>query len=299
MGISNWQPTMRAACWMSGALVSLLAMAVATRELSAHVSVFQILFFRSACGLLIIVPLVWRAGWRQVATARPGLHVLRNATHFLAQYGWVYGIAFIPMAEVFAIEFTVPVWTALLAAVLLGERLTAARLLAVALGLAGVFVIVRPGSGMIHPAALAVLLGAIAFALAYIMTKMLARTETPLCILFYMTLVQLPLGLAPALANWSSPPPHVWPWILVVGTMGLATHYCLARAMALADATVVVPLDFLRLPLIAVVGAVFYGEAIEPLLFLGAGMILAGNLYSILAERRRPAMPRAARDGSH
>lgn len=272
---------------MSGALFSLVAMAVATRHLSAELSVFQILFFRSACGLIIILPLISRSGWGQVRTARLGTHALRNASHFAAQYGWVYGIAFISMAEVFAIEFTVPVWTAILAAVILGERLTAARMLAVALGLAGVLLIVRPGSGMVHPAALAVLLGAVAFALAYIMTKKLSRTETPLCILFYMTVVQLALGLAPAAATWVSPSFESWPWIALVGSVGLTTHYCLARAMALADASVVVPMDFLRLPLIAVVGAVFYDEKIQPLLFLGAALILAGNLYSILAERRK------------
>ena len=193
----------------------------------------------------------------------------------------------IPMAQVFAIEFTVPVWTALLAAVILGERMTTARWASVVLGLAGVFIIVRPDTGSVDPASLAVLLGSMAFALCYIMTKKMAATTTPLCVLFYMTLIQLLLGVVPAALNWTTPGIALLPAILLAGTMGLMTHYCLARAMALADATVVVPLDFLRLPLIALVGALFYDEPLQAMLFVGAALILCGNLFSLLVERRK------------
>ncbi|QAA95377.1 EamA family transporter [Pollutimonas thiosulfatoxidans] len=280
-------PVTRAAIWMSGALLSLAAMAVATRELSAYLSIFQILFFRSACGVLVISAILWRSGWRQIITPDPVSHLIRNIGHFGAQYAWIYGIIFIPMAEVFAIEFTAPVWTIFLAALILKEKITWPRGISVLTGLTGVYLIVQPGSAMVHPASLAVLVGAMAFALAYTMTKKLSRTDTALCILFYMSVIQLPLGAVTAALDWRPIDPACWPLILVVGIVGLTAHYCMAKAMQVADATIVVPMDFLRLPLIAVIGTVFYAETVKPSLFIGAALILGGNLFSIVMERRR------------
>jgi drug/metabolite transporter (DMT)-like permease len=279
-------PVTQAAVWMLGALVSLGAMAVATRELSAYLSISQILFFRSACGLLIISFLLWRTNWRQVVSPQLGSHFVRNLSHLCAQYAWIYGIIFIPMAEVFAIEFTAPVWTTLLAAIILKERITFPRVVSITLGLVGVLVIVRPGFAVVHHAALVVLVGAVCFAMAYTMTKKISSTDTPLCILFYMTAIQLPLTLVPSALDWQPVVQQAWPLILVVGVMALTAHYCMARAMKKADATIVVPMDFLRLPLIAAVGAMLYGEKVEIWVFLGAGLILVGNLFSIKMEKR-------------
>lgn len=288
MASAGMHPVTRAAAWMSGALVALAGMAVASRELAACLSVFQILFFRSACGLAVICLILWRSGWDQVRTTQPGGHIIRNASHFCAQYGWVYGMFYMPMAAVIAIEFTAPVWTILLAAVIVKERITPPRMVSVALGLAGVWLIVQPGSAAIHPAALAVLGSSVAFALTYVMTRKLMLTETPLCILFYMSAVQLAMAVVPSALDWRPIPLQALPWIAVVGLASLVAHYCLARAMKLADATIVVPLDFLRLPFIAMVGAWLYGETVQAALFIGAGLILSGNLYSVISEKKRP-----------
>jgi len=282
----NMHPVTRAAVWMCGALVSLAAMAVATRELSALISIPQILFFRSVCGLLIIGFILWRTNWRQIISPQLPSHFVRNTSHLLAQYCWIYGIIFIPMAEVFAIEFTAPVWTTLLAAVILKERITFPRLVSLFLGLLGIFLIVRPGIDAVHPAALVVLFGAVCFAMAYTMTKKISRTDTPLCILFYMTAIQLPLSFAPSLFYWDPVTSEAWPYILIIGTVSLAAHYCMARALQIADVAIVVPMDFLRLPLIAVVGALLYSERVEIWVFIGAALILTGNLFSIQMEKR-------------
>lgn len=282
-------PVTRAAAWMGGALLSLAAMAVASRELSSYLSVFQILFFRSACGLLVICLILSRTGWNQIRTEQLRNHVIRNVSHYGAQYGWVYGMFYIPMAAVIAIEFTAPVWTILLAAIILKEKITWPRTVSVTLGLVGVWLIVQPGNSTIHPASLAVLASSVAFALTYVMTKKLSPTETPLRILFYMNALQLGLGAVPSMFDWRSVPMEAVPWIAVVGAVSLVTHYCLTRAMRLADATIVVPLDFLRLPFIAMIGALFYGETVRTTLFIGGGLILAGNLFSIVRERQRSA----------
>jgi drug/metabolite transporter (DMT)-like permease len=276
-----------AALWMSGALASFMAMAIAGRELSAELSVLQIMAFRAGVCAAVLVAIMAATGWTPLRTARLGLHLGRNTIHFSATFGWFYGITVLPLAEVFAIEFTAPVWTALLAALFLGERLTAARLGAALLGFAGVLVILRPGLAVVQPASFAVLWAAIGYAATYVFTRHMAPTEKPMTILIYMNLVQLPLALAPALPGWVWPSLALWPWIAVVGLVGLTSHYCVARAFALADAALVAPMDFLRLPLVALVGWLAYEEAIDLWVAVGAAVILAGNWLNLRADTRR------------
>lgn len=291
-------PVARAAAWMVGALFSFLAMALAGRELSAGgLGTFQILFFRSLVGLVVIGLLAWRAAVTDAAgtapvwrTQRLGLHVLRNTAHFGGQFGWFFALGAIPLAEVFAIEFTVPIWTALLAAAFLGERLSRARLAALALGLAGVVTILRPGQGLVHPAALAALGGAMAYAVSHLQTKRLTTTESPLAVLFWMTLIQLPLGAVGAALQWQ--PLHAThaPALGVVGLSALAAHYCLTRALKLADVGLVLPMDYLRLPLVGLIGYLGYGERLDAWAVLGTLLILSGNALNLRAGSR--AAPR-------
>jgi len=281
-------PVVTATFWMMGALASFMAMALGGREMSgAGMGTFQILLIRSLVGLVIVSALLSRAGWGQISLRRIGLHIARNVSHFGGQYGWFYGIAMIPLAEVFAIEFTTPMWTAIIAPLLLRERMTRPRVIAIVFGLAGVLMILRPGVAVVQPAALAVLGAAACYAMSYVLTRKLASTESALAILFWMTLIQLPLALVPALSHWVAPPPAVWPWLLVVGVTGISAHYCMTRALRLADATVVVPMDFLRLPLAAFAGFLFYGEKLDWLVLAGAAVMLVGNLVNILGERAR------------
>lgn len=280
-------PVIRAALWTGGTLLSFVLMAVAGRELSKELGVFEILTMRSLIGLIVIGALLGRSNLRLLATKRAALHAMRNISHYVGQYGWFYGIAFIPLAEVFAIEFTSPVWTAILASLFLGERLTKPRITAIACGFAGVLLILRPGFAMIHIAVIAVLIGSLGYAVSHVLTKKLSLTEKPLTILFYMAVIQFPLGLVPASFNWVTPTAPMWPWLLAVGLTSLTAHYCITRAFLLADATVVVPLDFLRLPLAAVAGYLLYGESVESIVYLGAAMILFGNLFNIYSERAR------------
>ncbi len=272
---------------MGGAIASFLTMAIGARELSAELGTFQILFVRSVIGLLALAILLGRSGWHQLATANIGLHFARNIAHFAGQFSWFYAIAFIPLAAVFAIEITTPIWTAVFAVFFLGEKATGPRVTATVLGFAGVLLMLRPGATVVHPAAIVMLLGAIAFAVSITLTKKLSARDTPIAIVFYMALIQLPLSLLPAVAIWVDPAPHHWPWLLAVGLTSLTAHYCMVRALAVADATVVIPMDFLRLPLAALVGFFFYHELIEWFLFAGAILVLAGNLVNVRAEHRR------------
>jgi drug/metabolite transporter (DMT)-like permease len=271
---------------MGGALLSFSLMAVAVRELLDTMGTFEVLFFRASVSLLIVLAVLPRYGVAALRTGQIGLHATRNVLHFGGQAAWVYAIGVLPLATVFAIEFTMPVWTAVLATVLLGERLNQGRVVMLVLGLAGILIILRPGLAVVHPGAAATLAAAIAFASVMVATKRLSATDSPLAVLFYMSVMQMPLGLVTALPGWVAPTAADLPWIIVVGIAGFSSHYCLTRSFMLADATLVVPLDFLRLPLIAVVGALFYSEPIELFTMLGAAVIFAGIYYSLTRERR-------------
>jgi drug/metabolite transporter (DMT)-like permease len=277
---------LRGVLWMGGAVLSFSTMAVAARELLAHMEPFQILFVRSLVMMAIVLVIVAQATDAVTATRRLPLHVFRNVIHLGGQYCWVFAIGALPLATVFAIEFTMPVWTAILAALILKERLTRNRIVMLVLGLAGVLIILRPGFGLFHPAALVALAASLLYAGNMIATKQLSSTDSPLAVLFWMSVVQTPLSLLAALPGWVSPPISQLPWMILIGVGSYTAHYCLTRAFKLADATVAVPVDFVRLPLIAVVGALFYDEAFDPLIIAGAAVIFAGTYYSLSRERR-------------
>lgn len=286
--------TLRGALWMSGAVLSFCAMAIAARQLLKHLGTFEILFFRTGVALLIVLAFALRTGIATLRTRRFGLHLWRNGVHLGGQASWVYAIGALPLATVFAIEFTSPIWTAVLAVLFLGERMNAGRAVMLVLGLAGVLVILRPGLGAFQPAALVMLFGSLCFAVQFIGTKQLSATESPMAVLFWMSVIQTPVCLAAALPGWIAPSAADLPWIVAIGIGSFTAHYCMTRAMKLADAMVVVPVDYFRLPLIAVVGAVFYAEPFDPMVFLGAGMIFAGVWYSLAREHRRVDAPQAS-----
>jgi drug/metabolite transporter (DMT)-like permease len=283
---------LRGALWMGGALLSFSLMAVAVRELLRTMGSFEILFLRSLVSFVLVLAVLPRFGPGALRTRHFGLHIVRNLLHFGGQYAWVYAIAMLPLATVFAIEFTMPVWAALLAMLILGERLNQGRIVMLVLGLAGILIILRPGFGMVQPAALVMLAGSFAYASVMIATKRLSENDSALAILFYMSAIQLPLAFVPALPGWVAPALTDLPWVLAVGGAGLSAHYCMTRAVRIADAMVVVPVDFLRLPLIAVVGMLFYGEPLELSIMLGAAVIFAGTYYSIRRESIGRAAPR-------
>jgi drug/metabolite transporter (DMT)-like permease len=272
---------------MLGAVLSFAAMAIAVRELQRHMGSFEIVLLRSIVMLALALGFVARAGIATLRTRRIHLHFGRNLIHLLGQVLWVYSIGALTLATVFAIEFTMPVWTALLAALFLHERLTPPRLVQLALGLAGVLIILRPGGGEFHPAAVAMILGSLCYASSFIFTKRLSSTDSALAILFWMSVIQTPISLALAIPQWVAPQGADVPWIIGVGIGAFFAHYCMTRSMMLVDATVAVPIDFIRLPLIAVVGAVFYDERCDPMVIVGAAVIFAGTYYSLSRETAR------------
>ena len=275
--------------WMLGAICSFATLALAGRALAGELDAFQIMLYRSVISLLVVVGLLahggsGETGFGQLRTSVPTLHLGRNLVHYVGQYSWFYALPLLPLAQITALEFSAPVWTILLAAAVLGERLTARRGLAVLLGFGGILVILRPGAVPVEPAALVVLGAAFCYAVVFVVTKRMTATETPLAILFYMFLIQSVVGLGPALPGFVAPPVEDWPWVFAVGVSGLAAHYCLTRAFMAAEAGVVAPVDFLRLPLLGAVGWLLYGEGVDGWLIAGAGLIVAGVWINVRAS---------------
>jgi drug/metabolite transporter (DMT)-like permease len=284
--------TIRATLWMLGAIFSFTAMAVAGRELGADFDTFEIMMYRSAFGLAIVLVVASFARTTgQIRTGKLGLHAIRNLVHFTGQNLWFYAVTVIPLAQVFALEFTTPLWVIVLSPFLLGERLTRIRSIAALMGFAGILIVARPSVEGLNGGMLAAASCAIFFALTFITTKRLTRTETITAIMFYLTAMQLVFGLIAAGYDGDIALPGALdvPWLVLVGACGLLAHFCIANALSIAPATIVAPVDFARLPIIAIIGWLAYAEALDVWVFVGALVIFAGNYLNIWTETRKSA----------
>jgi drug/metabolite transporter (DMT)-like permease len=291
--MAETQSTLKAALWMGGSIASFLTMTVAGRAVLPGLDVFQLMEMRSVIGWFILLPLVLASGgFAAMRTRRPLQHIGRNVVHYGGQFAWLQALTMIPLAQLISIEFTTPIWGALLAVLFLGERMSARKVAAIMLGLVGVLVIVRPGATAINPGHLIMLAGAVGFGISVVMVKSLTRTDSVVAIIFWMLIIQSVIGLVPAIAVWRTPTAEMWPWILLVSFTGMSSHFCMARALTYAEATVVMPMDFLRLPLSALIGFLLYSEGIDAFTAIGAAMILAGNLFNL--QRRRAREPEVA-----
>jgi drug/metabolite transporter (DMT)-like permease len=280
--------------WMLGSLVSFAGVALSVRGLQNAMTVFEMLAIRNLGGIAILIAMTILApGPDQVVRmTRPMVHLLRNFAHFGGQALWAWGVTVLPLAMVFAIEFTTPAWVAVFAVLFLKERMTPARSLAIALGFAGVAIILRPGLDAFRPEALAVVLAAVCFGIQIVATKKLTGSNSTWTILLWMNLLQLPMNMAANLIAGHSPwivgslSWDIWLPALGIAVTGFLAHYCLTNAFRHGDATLVVPIDFLRVPLIALIGWMFYGETPELAVLIGAVVVIGGVAVGLVTEAR-------------
>lgn len=277
----------RAALWMIGSIISFSLMAISGREAGQVIETAELLTWRGVIGLMVIVAILAVTGrFAEVRTRRMPLHLVRNVGHFFGQYCWYYAVTIIPLAQLFALEFTSPIWVALFAPFLLGERFSWIKALAIIVSFIGVLMVVRVwaegfasefSGGQIWG-----LMGALGFAVNMVSTKRLTSTETTLCILFWLVVLQTPMALIVAGELPMIPPDTwIWFWVIVLSLAGLCAHFCLAQAFRYADATIVTPMDFARLPVIAIVGAVAYAEPLLWNVLAGGALIFLGNYINV------------------
>ena len=282
--------TIKAAYWMIGAMFSFIMMAISGRELGGDLNTFEIMTYRSLIGIMIVLFfIIYNKSYFEINIKRLKLHFIRNIFHFTGQNLWFFAVIYIPLSQVFAFEFTVPIWMAVLAPIFLKEKLTFVRFLTVFIGFVGILTIARPNFSSFDPALIAAALCAIGFAVANITTKKLTRTDSITCILFWLTVMQFIFGILCAGIDGQIDYPKGVEliWIIIVGICGLGAHFCLTRALELAPALIVSPLEFLRLPFIAIIGYFVYNESLEMFVFFGAILVLLANLINIRAENKQ------------
>jgi drug/metabolite transporter (DMT)-like permease len=283
------QNPVQAAFWMIGAIVSFSSMAVAGRAIAAELDTFELMMYRSFIGLAIVLTVASFAGTLQQITARHfGLHLIRNIGHFTGQNFWFFAITAIPLAQVFALEFTAPLWATLLAVFVLSERITGFRAVTLLIGFIGILIVTRPWIEPLGWGLIAGALAAVGFAISAVYTRLLSRSVSITAILFWLTAMQSVFGLATAGfdGDIAIPTSGMWPWVTLVAIAGLVAHFCLTRALSLAPAAVVMPVDFARLPVIALIGVWLYGESLDPMVLIGAVVIFGANYLNIWREAR-------------
>ena len=281
--------SLRAGIWMTGAMLSFTLMAISGRSLADKLDTFEIMTYRSLIGIVIVLAVAFYAGtWRQFSTQRLGLHLVRNLFHFAGQNLWFFALIYVPLSQMFVFEFSSPLWVAIFAPLILSERLPLTRFFAAAIGFFGILVVVRPDFSNLPPELIAAALCAIGFAGATITTKLLTRTETITCILFWLVALQAMFGFIMAGYDGQIDVPQgtEWGWLTLIGVCGLCAHFCITSALQLAPATVVTPFEFLRLPMVSIVGVWLYSEGLEWQVFVGALVVLGADWMNIRAETR-------------
>ena len=287
---NSFSTTIQAAIWMTGTIVSFSAMAVSGREISFELDTFEIMMYRSIIGLIIVLLLAKSfKTHREISTQNLSLHFYRNLSHFTGQNLWFYALTLIPFAQLFAFEFSVPLWVMLAAPFLLGERLTNIRIISILVGFIGILIVTRPWLAGLAPGIIPAALCAIGFACSVIFTKQLTQKVSITCILFWLTSMQLLMAIICAGydGDISLPSSSNFIWIIIIGIGGLLAHFCITKALQLAPATVVTPIDFCRLPVIAAIGYVFYNEALDIFIIGGAIIIFIANYINIWSETKK------------
>ena len=266
--------------WMTGAAICFAVALALVRHLSVTFSVFEIAFFRIAFGIVVMLPWIIRAGLAGLATRNLKLYAGRAVGSFLAVYAGYYSVTVIAIADSVALQFTLPIFTALLATLALKEPLYAHRWIAVALGFAGVLVIIRPGFADVHPGMLIALCAALLFAGVDVTTRFLSGRDSVKVILVYGFVFQLPIAAVPTALTWVTPGLDDLPSIAGFMVAALGAQICITRSFAAAEASLVSPVLYLRLPLVAVIGFVFYGELPSAWTWVGAAVLFASTYYS-------------------
>lgn len=261
-----------------------------------------IVFYRTLFGLAFMIPFFAHRARTTLSTQRLPLHLLRAASGVLAMYCTFYAVALAPLANVVAISYATPLFATLAAVFVLGEVIRSRRMVALAIGFVGVLVVLRPGVDTLSAGELAALASAVMVAISLTCIKLLARTERSETIVLFSFLFALPVNFAVALFFWRWPNPEEWLLLAAIGIGANVGQMTMTRAFSLADASALLPFDFVRLVLAAGLAATFFGERLDALTVIGAGVILTSSVYlahreAQLARREQEAAANSSREG--
>jgi len=276
----------KGALWMIAAAAALTAMAVCIRYLPAY-SVLLMIFLRNVINLILMAPSMIRQGKSMIVTQRLGTHALRNLFLYAGNCAWFYGVTLIALADVASLQFTSPLFTAIIAAAFLGEKIGGHRMLAILAGFAGALIIIRPGMIPINLGTVMILIAALLYSCAHVVTKRLSDTESGTTVVFYMSVTILVYSAIPAFFVWQTPAWADMPAMIGLGITGYATHYCITRSLSVGDASFVIAFDFMRLPFSAILGWLLFQEMLDSWTIAGALIIFAAGYYSTVREAKK------------
>ena len=277
---------LQGALWMSAAAGFFAIMISLVRLLTDHFDPLQVVFFRNAFGLLAILPWLLKQGPSALRTRRPLLHIIRAMLGITAMVLWFITLSLMPLAEATALSFTAPIFTSILAVFFLKEIMHRHRWLAIVMGFLGALLIIRPGVSVLNPVALLAIVTALVWGSSTVLLKYMSRSESTSAMVIYMPLLLTPISLVPAFFVWVWPTIELWGFAVLFGAAGTAGHYCLTRALSAADASSVMPFDYLRLPFVAIIAYLAFGEVAVLWVWLGGGLIAAGAIYNARHETR-------------
>jgi drug/metabolite transporter (DMT)-like permease len=289
-------PTARGCLLMVLGTLVFAAMHTAIRHATQHLSGVEVAFFRNLFGLFVIAPLLVRYGPALFHTQKLGLHLLRAVINAVSMVAFFVGLSMTPIARATALAFTAPLFTALFSALFLGEVFRWRRWTAILVGFFGALVILRPGWQAIDTGSLLVVVSSLLWSIAMIDIKVLGRTESSRTIAAYVTVLLIPLTLVPALWFWQTPSPDMWVWLIFIGVIGTIGQFVITEAIKLADMTVLMPFDFLKLVWAAFLGMIFFAEVPDTLTWVGAAIVFASSFYIVWREaklRRAQALQQA------
>lgn len=269
---------LRGILWMLASVAAFTVMGMVIKNISSQMSLAMIVLFRQWVVLLILVPWLVRAEVREIRTERLGAHALRALLALTSFACLAYAVGKLTLADAVALAYTNPLWSILVSVIFLGEPVRIRRWTATVVGFLGVLCIVRP-AGQIDPAMLVALASAVSASLSMMIVKKLTTTESPYQILFYFSLVGSLVSLGPGLYAWQTPSLGQATWLVGIGVMAFAGQMCLARAIALADVTIVAPVDFLRLPFAAILGLILFAEVPDAWTLAGVTIIALASAY--------------------
>jgi drug/metabolite transporter (DMT)-like permease len=276
----------RAIGLMVAGTVLFALMAVCIRLASAQLHAFEIAFFRNFFGLVFVLPLLFRHGPAILRTDRLRFYLFRCAIGIVSMLAGFWAIVHLPLAQAIAISYSTPLFVTIGAVVFLGEIVGPRRWTAVVVGFLGVLVIMRPGAETFTSGSLVALLAALASANAAISIKFLSRTEHPDAIVLWTTMLWVPMSLVPALMYWQMPVGITWLWIVLSGFLGTTAHLLWTRALKLGDASMLTPISFLQILVVAGFGWWLFGERLDRWTVLGAAIIFGSNVYIARREAR-------------
>lgn len=278
--------------WIIVSSMAFAAMWILIRYASAELHAFEIVFFRNAIGVLALVPMLLRSPGL-LRSDKMGVHVRRGLSGFVATVATFYAVAHAPLATALSINYTAPLFTTLGAVLFLGERIRARRVLALGAGFFGMLLVLRPGVMPMTMGVMAAMVSAVFTAASLVAVRSLVGTEDSRAVAAWSFILITPPSLILAAFVWEWPSAAMWPVLIGIGGAAAVGQLAMARAFTLAEASAVLPYDFVRFGLISVAGIVLFGERLDGWTLAGGAVILGSSIYIAVREAQLARMGKA------